>query len=332
MSEHWMEIAGALLAVIAHLSVFNYVDGKLASGPLTFSQRYLAVISHMITSTFRASLTASVLAVFTQHLWSVMRTEFIATSTFESLHQIRQDFTHLGKAKTLMASPILYGLAVVLWLIPFATLYPGGSLTVITIPHQENITISMPTSVPEAREPLSWDSVEKFTAAVMFNVFYPLENKYLWEYEYGPMFSCKEEAVNKTFGIKSEFEHFKLELGTVERLRVHVLPDDLLPDAAFPLGHMRRLKPHGPINLTSAMLQNYEAINLLAQVEALILALKVNETYVTYDFVPTNRTITLPDGATKDVVQSIFSHIISCPGSPILGSAADIHYPIQRRL
>lgn len=91
-----------------------------------------------------------------------------------------------------------------------------------------------------------------------------------------------------------------------------VLPEDLLPDAVFPLGHMRRLKPRGPINLTSVMLQNYEAINLLAQVEALILALKVNETYVTYDFVPTNRTITLPDGATKDVVQSIFSHIISC--------------------
>lgn len=166
------------------------MDGKLASGPLTFYQRYLAVISHMIASTFRASLTASVLAVFMQHLWSVMRTEFIATSTFESPHQIRQDFTHLGKAKTLMASPILYGLAVVLWLIPFAALYPEGSLTVITIPHQENITISIPTSVPEAGETLSWDSVEKFTPAVMFKVLYPLENKYLWEYEYGKTQRC----------------------------------------------------------------------------------------------------------------------------------------------
>jgi hypothetical protein len=99
----------------------------------------------LLITLFKASLLGCMGLCSTQYLWRVLRGQPIALSTIESLFKMRHNPLSLFNRHTILS--LSFFLAVYTWIVPLATLYPSGALTVNTAPFV--LTKSVQTSVPE---------------------------------------------------------------------------------------------------------------------------------------------------------------------------------------
>jgi hypothetical protein len=100
-------------------------------------------ISLLITTLFKACLVASVGLSFAQHLWKVFRQKLLRISQIEQLFHIRSNPIELTKAKIVKDAPFLFLMAVFVWLLPLAVIYPPSSLTVTSRPYSEMRDLSL---------------------------------------------------------------------------------------------------------------------------------------------------------------------------------------------
>lgn len=99
----------------------------------------------LIASTFGLSLKSSLCLAFTQYLWYLLRQAPLKVSTVEALFSMRSSPKALfDSASVIKASPLVL-ITAVIWLIPIATSFPPGSLTVVAGSRTDVVSIDVPT-------------------------------------------------------------------------------------------------------------------------------------------------------------------------------------------
>lgn len=135
----------ALLLAVLHFVMMNTLDGKPTDSKRYLTQRYVTSLSLLFVAAFKASLCASLAVAFTQHMWKIMRHRSLQVSSIESLHGVRYNPFLLGKWRLIITTPLLYMIAVVMWLLAIVILFPPSALTITLRPFQENKSVSVPT-------------------------------------------------------------------------------------------------------------------------------------------------------------------------------------------
>jgi hypothetical protein len=107
-----------------------YLNGKPADSTTYLTQQHVTWLSLLLVTSFRASLCTSLAIAFTQHMWKVLRHKALRVSSIESLHGVRYNPLLLGKWRLLLATPVLYMMALVIWLLTIAVLFPPSALTI----------------------------------------------------------------------------------------------------------------------------------------------------------------------------------------------------------
>jgi hypothetical protein len=140
------DTAIALLCSISHYIFFDRLHGSVASDEhARISQSYATFISLSLITLFKASLLGSVGICSIQYLWRVLRGQPIVLSTVENLFQMRHNPLELLCCHTFMSVSFL--LAAYTWIVPLATIYPPGALTISATPFLS--TKSVHISVPQ---------------------------------------------------------------------------------------------------------------------------------------------------------------------------------------
>jgi len=88
------------------------------------------------------------LVSFTQYMWRIFRTQSTKISTVEKLYQLPHNFFLLFCIKSLAKAPALFLLALSTWLVPIATIYPPGALTIASTPFSSNEQMVVPSYDP----------------------------------------------------------------------------------------------------------------------------------------------------------------------------------------
>lgn len=120
----------ALLVAMLHLVMMRYLDGKPTDDKY-LAQPYVTSLSLLLVTLFKVCLCGSLAIAFTQHMWKVMGREPLSVSTIESLHGVRYNFFLLGHWRILLATPLLYCMAMVMWLLAITILFPPSALIIV---------------------------------------------------------------------------------------------------------------------------------------------------------------------------------------------------------
>jgi hypothetical protein len=135
--------ATALLCSILHYIFFNRLHGSIASGEhARISQSQTTFISLLLVTIFKASLLGSVGICSVQYLWRVLRGQPIVLSRVENLFQMRHNPLELFYCHTFMSVSVL--LAAYTWIVPLATIYPPGALTINATPSLSTESVHIP--------------------------------------------------------------------------------------------------------------------------------------------------------------------------------------------
>ncbi|KAH6711443.1 hypothetical protein BKA61DRAFT_676647 [Leptodontidium sp. MPI-SDFR-AT-0119] len=137
--------AFALALAIAHLILFMYLDGKEADGPDRIApQAYVTTASNILANAFGFSLRASLAIAFVQHLWHLLRVTSMKVSTIEALFCVRANPFLLFKAAVIRATPLLCGLASIMWASQLVTSFPPGAISVASSQTLSFVDIQVP--------------------------------------------------------------------------------------------------------------------------------------------------------------------------------------------
>lgn len=135
----------ALALAIAHLILFMYLDGKEADGPDRIApQAYVTTASNILANAFGFSLRASLAIAFVQHLWHLLRVTSMKVSTIEALFCVRANPFLLFKAAVIRATPLLCGLASIMWASQLVTSFPPGAISVASSQTLSFVDIQVP--------------------------------------------------------------------------------------------------------------------------------------------------------------------------------------------
>jgi hypothetical protein len=110
-------------------------------------QGYATTISLLLIAAFRAALVGSIGLCYTQYFWATLRKRVLkvrlsrATAStlqtnrtqiklIEDLFQIQNNAFHLAGSGIYLTTPVLAAVALFCWIMPIATVYPPGALTV----------------------------------------------------------------------------------------------------------------------------------------------------------------------------------------------------------
>jgi hypothetical protein len=109
------------------------------------TQSQISAVSILLTTIFKAALTASTGICFAQNLWHVLRGNAISLSTIENLFVIRTNLLALSDFRVIWRAPLLFLLALLVWCLGLAVIYPPGALIVTFEAHTftENYNMSV---------------------------------------------------------------------------------------------------------------------------------------------------------------------------------------------
>jgi hypothetical protein len=98
-----------------------------------------------LTTIFKAALTASTGICFAQHLWFILRGNAMSLSAIEKLFVFRTNILVLGDLRSIWRAPLLFLMALLIWCLGIATIYPPGALIVTFEVHSytENRNVSV---------------------------------------------------------------------------------------------------------------------------------------------------------------------------------------------
>ena len=136
----------ATTIAVAHLVIFEFLDGKEADGiNMFFPQTYVSTTSNILANVFGFSLRAALAVAFVQYLWYLLRLNTMKVSTIELLFSIRSNVLTFFRPAALRATPLLFALALFMWLSQIVTSLPPGALTVISIQRVSYKNVEVPT-------------------------------------------------------------------------------------------------------------------------------------------------------------------------------------------
>ncbi|KAF2129167.1 hypothetical protein P153DRAFT_397338 [Dothidotthia symphoricarpi CBS 119687] len=135
----------ACVFAMLHLVLFIALDKRRTDGPDTLSQSYVAVLSHLLGVSFRASLSGSLAVAYTQYLWRLLRQRPIKISSIETLFKITRNPFLLLQPKLITIAPMLVILAAYTWLLPLAVAFTPGALIVVSDTAQNTSYATVPT-------------------------------------------------------------------------------------------------------------------------------------------------------------------------------------------
>jgi hypothetical protein len=97
---------------------------------------------------FKAALTASVGTCFAQHLLLVLRGKAIPLNTIEKLFTLRTSVLAMCDMRSIWRAPLLFLMALFVWCLGIATIYPPGALVVTfeahTFTKESNMSVMNP--------------------------------------------------------------------------------------------------------------------------------------------------------------------------------------------
>ncbi|KAH7402200.1 hypothetical protein DE146DRAFT_631451 [Phaeosphaeria sp. MPI-PUGE-AT-0046c] len=124
----------AFIFALGHYLLYDNLNGS----PLdteSLSQSEVSSLALLLVTLFKASLTASVGSCFAQHLWLILRGRATSISLVEKLFVLRSNALALGDPRAIRRAPILFLMALYVWCIGIAMIYPPGSLIVVLVPY-----------------------------------------------------------------------------------------------------------------------------------------------------------------------------------------------------
>jgi hypothetical protein len=134
-----------LVIAILHFIMMRYLDGKPTDDSRYLVQQYVTSMSLLLVAAFKACLCSTLAIAFTQHMWKILRNEALRVSSIESLHGVRFNPFLLGKWRVFCATPLLYLMAMVMWLLAIAILFPPSALTIVQQHFEEQKPALVPT-------------------------------------------------------------------------------------------------------------------------------------------------------------------------------------------
>lgn len=113
--------------------LFQYLDGRVVdNGP--FRQSIVTTVSLLLVTAVRICLVGCVGLCFAQHLWHVLRETALPIFRIEQLFCIRSNPLVLANPRVAWSTPLLFTMAIYIWFIELAAVYPPGALTVDSRP------------------------------------------------------------------------------------------------------------------------------------------------------------------------------------------------------
>lgn len=119
---------------------------------------------------------------FTQHLWRILRTTSVKVSEIELLYTVRNNLFLLAHPGVVKTTPLLFLLAVFIWTIPLAVIYPPGALTVVPfaqvnfrntlVPTFNATQVVITTNMTETRFNAGTQSLANINYDEMGNMYY----------------------------------------------------------------------------------------------------------------------------------------------------------------
>ena len=136
----------ALAIAVTHLLLFRYLDGKEADGPHEVApQSYISTASNILANTFGFFLRSALAVAFVQYLWHLLRATTMKVSTIELLFSIRSNPFILLRPAALRATPLLFGLSIIMWASQIVTSFPPGAITITTTQNTSFGMVVVPT-------------------------------------------------------------------------------------------------------------------------------------------------------------------------------------------
>jgi hypothetical protein len=134
-----------LVIALLHFIMMRYLDGKPTDDSRYLAQQYVTSMSLLLVAAFKACLCSALAIAFTQHMWKILRQDALRVSSIESLHGVRFNPFLLGKWRVFYATPLLYLMAMVMWLLAIAILFPPSALTIVQQRFEEHKPSLVPT-------------------------------------------------------------------------------------------------------------------------------------------------------------------------------------------
>jgi hypothetical protein len=130
VSKCMLTLVLAWSLAISHYIFFRSIDGQEVSNIFALRQSHISTISLLLVTAFRAAIVAVLGTCFTQYLWYLLRERCLQISMIDDLFQIRTNLLSLANLRVFRKAPILFLAATLSWLVPLATVYPPGALTI----------------------------------------------------------------------------------------------------------------------------------------------------------------------------------------------------------
>jgi hypothetical protein len=143
-------IPQAFALAVGHGLLFQWLNGTLAEHR-RLGQSQITAISLLITTAFKACAIGAISLSFAQHLWHVIRRKALKIARIEQLFSIRSNPFELAKVGIVRDTPLLLLMALTVWLISIAAIYPPSALTTVARPYSTTIDTLMSTLSPSVR-------------------------------------------------------------------------------------------------------------------------------------------------------------------------------------
>jgi hypothetical protein len=147
------------------------------------SQSYVTTISLVLVTLFKAGLIGSIGLCSAQCLWKTLRGKAISVSTVESMFQMRHNLLELANPRVMLSRSFL--IAVYMWLVPLAAVYPPGALTITSEPHLRTESVHISVLEPPISD--DFNAIKTLVMPLLAFISGPNRNepKYLQIAEYG---------------------------------------------------------------------------------------------------------------------------------------------------
>jgi hypothetical protein len=137
----------ALFAALGHFILVKHLNGRPVDTSF-LTQTQVSAVSILLSTIFKAALTASMGMCFTQHLWYLLRGTAMSLSTIETLFVIRTNMLALLSPQGIWRAPLLFFMALLIWSVGLATIYPPAALIVVfqahTFTEPHNLSVMNP--------------------------------------------------------------------------------------------------------------------------------------------------------------------------------------------
>ena len=132
----------AHLSALGHYLLCMLLDRKLTDTSY-LTQPQTSAISLLLTTMFKAALTASVGTCIAQNLWLVLRGNAMPLNTIEKRFTLRTSVLAMCDMRSIWRAPLLFLMALFVWCLGIATIYPSGALVVTFEAHIFNKEFNM---------------------------------------------------------------------------------------------------------------------------------------------------------------------------------------------